>query len=139
MSSKISEVSGKELAEKELTEKELSEGEPGERESFDNFLDYKDELEADFSIGLNTKNRKLIYTAVINELRHRKLVNKEFYDNQIETISFLEDETDGFKDIMYLFLNIWIMVFLYGTVGIIVLGEYKKLAQNSFNTTIHEL
>ena len=134
MSSKVSEVTGKELTEKELTEKE-----PGERESFDNFLDYKDELEADFSIGLNTKNRKLIYTAVINELRYRKLVNKEFYDNQIETISFLEDETDGFKDIMYLFLNIWIMVFLYGTVGIIVLGEYKKLAQNSFNTTIHEL
>ena len=134
MSSKISEVTGKELTEIEQSDIEVS-----ERESFDNFLDYKDELEADFSIGLNTKNRKLIYTAVINELRHRKLVNKEFYDNQIETISFLEDETDGFKDIMYLFLNIWIMVFLYGTVGIVVLGEYKKLAQNSFNTTIHEL
>ena len=124
MSSKVSEVTGKELTEKE---------------SFDNFLDYKDELEEEFSIALNTKNRKLIYTAVINELRYRKLVNKEFYDNQIETISFLEDETDGFKDIMYLFLNIWIMVFLYGTVGIVVLGEYKKLAQDSFNTTIHEL
>ena len=134
MSSKVSEVTGKELTEKELTDKE-----PGERESFDNFLDYKDELEEEFSIALNTKNRKLIYTAVINELRYRKLVNKEFYDNQIETISFLEDETDGFKDIMYLFLNIWIMVFLYGTVGIVVLGEYKKLAQDSFNTTIHEL
>tara|TARA_B100002019_G_C21168919_1_gene547355 strand:+ start:73 stop:477 length:405 start_codon:yes stop_codon:yes gene_type:complete len=134
MSGKVSE-----LADKELTETEVGEKEPGERESFDNFLDYKDELEEDFSIGLNTKNRKLIYTAVINELRHRNLVNKAFYDNQIETISFLEDETDGFKDIMYLFLNIWIMIFLYGTVGIVVLGEYKKLAQNSFNTTIHEL
>ena len=134
MSSKVLE-----LTEKEVSDTELSEKEPGERESFDNFLDYKDELEEDFSIALNTKNRKLIYTAVINELRYRKLVNKEFYDNQIETISFLEDETDGFKDIMYLFLNIWIMVFLYGTVGIVVLGEYKKLAQNSFNTTIHEL
>ena len=134
MSSKVSTVT-----EKELTEIEQSDIEVSERESFDNFLDYKDELEADFSIGLNTKNRKLIYTAVINELRHRKLVNKEFYDNQIETISFLEDETDGFKDIIYLFLNIWIMVFLYGTVGIVVLGEYKKLAQSSFNTTIHEL
>ena len=134
MSSKVTAVTEKELTEKELTEKE-----PGERESFDNFLDYKDDLEKEFSISLNTKNRKLIFTAVINELRHRKLVNKAFYDNEIETISFLEDETDGFKDIMYLFLNIWIMVFLYGTVGIIVLGEYKKLAQNSFNTTIHEL
>ena len=134
MTGKVSEVTGK-----ELVEKELSEVEPGERESFDNFLDYKDDLEKDFSISLNTKNRKLIYTAVINELRQRKLVNKAFYDNQIETISFLEDETDGFKDILYLFLNIWIMIFLYGTVGIVVLGEYKKLAQNSFNTTIHEL
>ena len=134
MTGKVSEVSEKELTEKELTEKE-----PSEKESFDNFLDYKDELEEDFSIGLNTKNRKLIYTAVINELRQRKLVNKAFYDNQIETISFLEDETDGFKDILYLFLNIWIMVFLYGTIGIIVMGEYKNLAQNSFNTTIHEL
>ena len=134
MSGKVSAVS-----EKELTEKELAEKEPSEKESFDNFLDYKDDLEKDFSISLNTKNRKLIFTAVINELRHRKLVNKEFYDNQIETISFLEDESDGFKDILYLFLNIWIMIFLYGTVGIVVLGEYKKLAQNSFNTTIHEL
>ena len=134
MSSKVLE-----LTEKEVSDTELSEKEPGERESFDNFLDYKDELEEDFSIALNTKNRKLIYTAVINELRYRKLVNKEFYDNQIETISFLEDESDEFKGIMYLFLNIWIMVFLYVTVGNVVLGEYKKLAQNSFNTTIHEL
>ena len=134
MSSKVLE-----LTEKEVSDTELSEKEPGERESFDNFLDYKDELEEDFSIGLNTKNRKLIYTAVINELRHRKLVNKEFYDNQIETISFLEDESDGFKEILYIFLNVFIIIFLYGTVGIIVLGEYKKLAQNSFNTTIHEL
>ena len=128
-----------EVSEKEVTEKELSEKEPTEKESFDNFLDYKDELEADFSIGLNTKNRKLIYTAVINELRHRKLVNKEFYDNQIETISFLEDETDGLKEILYMCLNVFIIIFLYGGVGIIVMSEYKKLAQNSFNTSIHEL
>ena len=134
MSSKVLE-----LTEKEVSDTGLSEKEPGERESFDNFLDYKDELEEDFSIGLNTKNRKLIYTAVINELRHRKLVNKEFYDNQIETISFLEDETDGLKEILYMCLNVFIIIFLYGGVGIIVMSEYKKLAQNSFNTTIHEL
>ena len=134
MSSKVSEVTGKELAEKELTEKE-----PGERESFDNFLDYKDDLEKEFSISLNTRNRKLIYTAVINELRQRKLVNKAFYDNQIETISFLEDETDGLKEILYMCLNVFIIIFLYGTIGTIVMSEYKKLAQNSFNTSIHEL
>ena len=134
MSSKISEVTGKELAEKELTDKE-----PGERESFDNFLDYKDDLEKEFSISLNTKNRKLIFTAVINELRQRKLVNKAFYDNQIETISFLEDETDGLKEILYMCLNVFIIIFLYGTIGTIVMSEYKKLAQNSFNTSIHEL
>ena len=79
-------MTGKQDPYAKVSKKELTEKEPGERESFDNFLDYKDELEADFSISLNTKNRKLIYTAVINELRQRKLVNKAFYDNQIETI-----------------------------------------------------
>ena len=48
---------------------EVIEKEPGERESFDNFLDYKDELEEDFSIALNTKNRKLIYSSGNNARR----------------------------------------------------------------------
>ena len=50
--------------------------EPSERESFDNFLDYKDDLEKKYSITLRTTNRKDIYEAVIDELRDRKLFNK---------------------------------------------------------------
>ena len=64
---------------------EVPKEEPSERESVDNFLDYKDDLEKKYSITLRTTNRKDIYEAVIDELRDRKLVNKEFYENEKET------------------------------------------------------
>ena len=50
-----------------MTDIKQTETEPSERESFDNFLDYKTGLEEKYSVSLNTKNRKVIYTAVINE------------------------------------------------------------------------
>tara|TARA_B100001123_G_C14720687_1_gene792968 strand:+ start:251 stop:619 length:369 start_codon:yes stop_codon:yes gene_type:complete len=112
---------------------------PSERESFDNFLDYKTGLEQKYSVSLNTKNRKDIYIAVINELRERNLVNKSFYENELETYSFLEDDTDALQDFMHLCLNIYIIIFLCGILGIIVMGKFKNLAKDSFNTTLHEL
>jgi len=117
---------------------EQTEEEPGERESFDNFLDHKTGLEEKYSISLNTKNRKVIYTAVINELRERNLVNKDFYENQLETISFLEDDIDGLQDLMYMCLNIYMIIFLCG-IFITVMREFKNLAKDSFNTTLREL
>ena len=122
-----------------MTDIKQTETEPSERESFDNFLDYKTGLEEKYSVSLNTKNRKVIYTAVINELRERKLVNQEFYKNELETYSFLEDDTDALQDFMHLCLNIYIIIFLCGISWIIVMGKFKNLAKDSFNTTLHEL
>jgi len=119
--------------------KEESIKEPSERESFDNFLDYKDDLEKDFSISLNTNNRKAIYEAVIDELRDRKLVNKKFYENEKETISFLgHDET--FTDIMCMFLFASVLTCFFSIVIIIITVEFSNLAKkNSFNMTLTEL
>ena len=123
---------------RKLTEKELTEKEPGEKESFDNFLDYKDDLEKDFSISLNTNNRKVIYKAVIDELRERKLVNKAFHENQLETISFLgHDET--FTGIMCMFLFACVFTCFFSIVIIIVTVEFNKLAKYSFNMSLPEL
>ena len=122
-----------------MTDIKQTEKEPSERESFDNFLDYKTGLEEKYSVSLNTKNRKDIYIAVINELRERKLVNQDFYENELETYSFLEDDTDALQDFMHLCLNIYIIIFVCGILGIIVMGKFKNLAKDSFNTTLHEL
>ena len=113
--------------------------EPGERESFDNFLDHKDELENKYAISLNTKNRKDIYIAVIKELRERNLVNKAFYENELEIYSYLPDDNDRLNDFIYMCLNIYLIIFLYGIFTIIVLGKYKNQVKQSFNTTLNDL
>jgi hypothetical protein len=108
-----------------------------EKESFDNFLDHRDTLAQKYSIELNTTNKKKIYTSVVNELREKKLINKEFYENELETISFLGgDET--FVDVMYMLLNIYICIFIVGVFVIIIKGEFKKLGDNSFNNSYYE-
>ena len=112
--------------------------EPGDKESFDNYLDHTDELEKKYSISLNTNNRKAIYKAVIDELKERNLVNKAFYENQVETISLLNGEMDEFKDIVYTFLNAFIFIFFYGILCIIVLRQLPLilLSNPSFVNTL---
>ena len=95
--------------------------EPGERESFDNFLDHKTGLEEKYAVSLNTKNRKDIYIAVIKELREKNLVNKAFYENELETYSYLPDDTVDFKDIIYMLLNVFGFMVMYGGLMIFVL------------------
>ena len=112
--------------------------EPGDKESFDNYLDHTDELEKKYSISLNTKNRKVIYKAVIDELKERNLVNKAFYKNQEETISLLDDEMDEFKDIVYMFLNAFIFIVFYGILCIMVMRQLPLilLSNSSFVNTL---
>ena len=112
--------------------------EPGDKESFDTFLDHTDELEKKYAISLNTNNRKVIYKAVIDELKERNLVNKAFYENQVETISLLDGEMDEFKDIVYTFLNAFIFIFFYGILCIIVLRQLPLilLSNPSFVNTL---
>ena len=112
--------------------------EPGDKESFDTFLDHTDELEKKYAISLNTNNRKVIYKAVIDELKERNLVNKAFYENQVETISLLDGEMDEFKDIVYTFLNAFIFIFCYGILCIIVLRQLPLilLSNPSFVNTL---
>ena len=109
--------------------------EPGERESFENFQDHKTGLENKYAVSLNTKNRKDIYIAVIKELKERNLVNKAFYENELEIYSYLPDDNDRLNDFLFMCLNIYLIIFLYCIFTIIVLGKYKQ----SFNTTLNDL
>ena len=111
--------------------------EPGERESFDNFLDYKTGLEEKYAVSLNTKNRKDIYIAVINELRERNLVNKAFYENELETYSYLPDDIVDFKDIIYMLLNVFGFMLFYGILMIFVLRQLPLiLTRQVFNNDL---
>jgi hypothetical protein len=111
------------LTKGEHDEGESGKREPGERESFDNFLDHKTGLEEKYAVSLNTKNRKDIYIAVINELREKNLVNKSFYENELETYSYLPDDIVNFKEIIFMLLNFFGFMFFYGILMIIVTGQ----------------
>ena len=112
--------------------------EPGERESFDNFLDYKTGLEEKYAVSLNTKNRKDIYIAVINELRERNLVNKAFYENELETYSYLPDDMVDFKETIYMLLNVFGLMFFYGILIIMMMRQLPLilLSNPSFVNTL---
>ena len=111
--------------------------EPGERESFDNFLDYKTGLEEKYAVSLNTKNRKDIYIAVIKELREKNLVNKAFYENELETYSFIDDDIDEFKETIYMLLNAFIFMLFYGILIIIMMRQLPLiLTRQVFNNDL---
>lgn len=101
-----------------------------DKQSFDNFLEYKDELENKYSRKLGTTDKKAIYNAVIDEMREKKLISEYFHENQKETISFLGDD-DSFKDAMCMFLNIYIVFFVVGLIVIIITGEFKNLSEHT--------
>ena len=108
--------------------------EPGDRESFDNFLDYKTGLEEKYSVSLNTKNRKVIYTAVINELKERNLVNKAFYENELDTYSLIDDEMDEFKETIYMLLQAFFFMIFYGILIIMMMRQLPLiLTSHVFN------
>ena len=120
-----------------MTDIKQTEKEPSERESFDNFLDYKTGLEEKYSVSLNTKNRKVIYIAVINELRERNLVNKAFYENELETYSLIDDDMDEFKETIYMLLQTFIFILFYGILIIIMMRQLPLiLTRHVFNNAL---
>lgn len=113
---------------RDTNEREPGNREPGERESFDNFLDHKTGLEEKYAVSLNTNNRKDIYIAVINELREKNLVNKAFYENELETYSYLPDNMIDFKEIIFMLLNFFGFMLFYGILMIIVMRQLPLIA-----------
>ena len=72
--------------------------EPGDKESFDNCLDHTYELEKKYSISLNTNNRKVIYKAVIDELKEKGYfyLNSRSNQGKILALRFnLEEMSQG--------------------------------------------
>jgi len=60
-----------------------------DEESFNNYLDYKNDIEYDLSLKMSTDNLKYFDLAVLKELHTRNLVNYTFYKKQHETINIV--------------------------------------------------
>jgi len=103
-----------------------------EKESFDNYLDYKDVLEYKYSKQLGTKNMKAVYYAALDEMKEKKLINDEFYENETETISFLGDD-DTCKDCIYLSLATTFITLLFSLLGLLVIYEMEELKMDTFD------
>ena len=81
-----------------------------DKESFDNFLDYKDDIECELSLKLNTDNMEYFDLAVLKELHTRNLVNYKFYKKQREMIKVVHQYRRDHTQIS------WTEYFLYGIV-----------------------
>jgi len=95
-----------------------------EKESFDNYLSYKDELEYKFSLEMGCNDVLAIDLAVIKELYTRDLINYEFYMRQCETIKTLhiydDDQTSSRS---CLFESVLLISFILGIITL--LSKYK--------------
>ena len=63
-----------------------------DKESFDNFLDYKDDVEYELSLKMSTDDMEYFEQAVLKELHTRNLVNYAFYKKQRETIKMVQGD-----------------------------------------------
>jgi len=109
-----------------------------DRESFDNYLDYKDELEYKYSLIHGLSSRKKIYTAVIDELRDKNLINNDLYEKEKETIEIIFD--DGvLNDIIYIILQMLFICIVCGMGIIIVVNQLNILGKQPFNKSLKEL
>jgi len=66
-----------------------------EKESFDNYLSHKDELEYKFHLRMGSDDLEAVDLTVINELYTMDLINYEFYMTQCETIKTVHKYNDN--------------------------------------------
>ena len=109
-----------------------------DRESFDNYLDHKDELEYKYFLKHGSSSRKKIYTAVIDELRDKNLINYNLYETEKENIDIICD--DGvLVDIIYILLQMLFICIVCGMGIIVVVNQLNILGKQPFNKSITEL
>ena len=101
-----------------------------DKTSFDNYIVYKNELENKYSNKLGNVSRLEIDKAVLNELKERNLISDYFYKNEIETLSFI-DHPLNLSDFIFTFITLYITLFIFGTLVIIISGEYKNLTKGT--------
>lgn len=106
-----------------------------DKDSFDNYLDHKDDLEYKYSLILGTSNKKAIYYAVLDEMKEKNLINNSFYENERETILFLGNE-DDIIDVMCFMVQVSILLCIIGLfIGFINIEYYN----NKFTVNIDNL
>ena len=50
-------------------------------------------------------------------------LDKSFYENELETYSYLPDDIVNFKEIIFMLLNFFGFMFFYGILMIIITGQ----------------
>ena len=62
-----------------------------DKESFDNYLDYKDDIEYELSLKMVYRDVEHLDLAVLKELHTKDLVNHAFYKKQRESIKVIHE------------------------------------------------
>ena len=98
-----------------------------EKESFDNYLSHKDELEYKFHLRMGSDDLEAVDLTVINELYTMDLINYEFYMRQCETIKTLHIYDDSHNNkTSYIACLLKVLLLISFVFGIItLLSKYK--------------
>ena len=100
-----------------------------DKESFDNYLDYKDDIEYDCSLTMSIDNMDYFDLAVLKELHTRNLINYAFYKKQCETIKMVHTYRENLPQMSYLgyFLYIlMIFIIIIVVIGVVVWSILSK-------------
>ena len=98
-----------------------------DKESFDNFLDYKDDIEYELSLKLRTDNMECFDLAVLKELHIRNLVNHAFYKKQRETIKMVHQCKNDQLRVGYLECFLYIIVILMVVLTLVLLVSNRDI------------
>jgi len=96
-----------------------------EKESFDNYLSYKDDLEYKLLLKMGSDDLEAVDLTVINELYTLDLINYEFYMRQCETIKTVHKYNDNDNQTSSLTCLFEFALFISLIIGIVVLSKYR--------------
>ena len=97
-----------------------------DKESFDNYLSHKDELEYKLLLKMGSDDLEAVDLTVINELYTMDLINYEFYMTQCETIKTLHKYSDNQNNQSSSLRILLLIGFIVGVITL--LSKYKFIS-----------
>jgi len=98
-----------------------------DKESFDNFLDYKDDVEYELSLKMSTDDMEYFDQAVLKEIHTRNLVNYSFYKKQRETIKVVHQYRREQSSISWTECFLCIILILMVVLTLVILVSNRDL------------
>ena len=100
-----------------------------DKESFDNYIDYKDEIEYKLCSTMNSDDSESFDLAVVKELYTMNIINYEFYVKQcenIKTIHKYRNSQSSYNITLICLLEVLLLIsFIIGV--ILILYKYKSM------------